>query len=202
MYQSWSVVFGEQPSSVKWNLLGSNDAFFNTQVGDNFSSGTTSKVGYEVIGRSDALGAPATTMTATGIPARKHLRVLISAVDSGGVLGLRMRFNNDSANNYSLRSSDNGAADGTFPSQPEITVGPESSACPHFAVVDIMNAQSEEKLVVSHCTFRGTAGAANLPGRRVSQSKWVNTSAQISRIDIVSPNNYAISSGFIVEGRD
>lgn len=29
-YQSWSVVFGEQPSAAKWNILGSNDSHFNT----------------------------------------------------------------------------------------------------------------------------------------------------------------------------
>jgi hypothetical protein len=29
-YQSWSVVFGEQPSAAKWNILGTNDAGFNS----------------------------------------------------------------------------------------------------------------------------------------------------------------------------
>lgn len=32
-YQSWSVVFGEQPSAAKWNILGSNDASFNDGTG-------------------------------------------------------------------------------------------------------------------------------------------------------------------------
>lgn len=27
-YQAWSVVFGEQPSAAKWNILGTNDAAF------------------------------------------------------------------------------------------------------------------------------------------------------------------------------
>ncbi len=31
-YASWSVVFGEQPSASKWNILGSNDADFNTRT--------------------------------------------------------------------------------------------------------------------------------------------------------------------------
>lgn len=33
VYQSWSVVFGEQPSSAKWNILGANDASFNDGTG-------------------------------------------------------------------------------------------------------------------------------------------------------------------------
>jgi hypothetical protein len=32
-YQTWSVVFGEQPSAAKWNILGTNDASFNDGTG-------------------------------------------------------------------------------------------------------------------------------------------------------------------------
>lgn len=32
-YQSWSVVFSEQPSAAKWNILGTNDASFNDGTG-------------------------------------------------------------------------------------------------------------------------------------------------------------------------
>lgn len=32
-YQSWSVVFGEQPSAAKWNILGTNDAYFDSIIG-------------------------------------------------------------------------------------------------------------------------------------------------------------------------
>lgn len=41
-YASWSVVFGEQPSAAKWNILGSNDASFNDGTGiANMSMATT-----------------------------------------------------------------------------------------------------------------------------------------------------------------
>lgn len=32
-YSSWSVVFGEQPSAAKWNILGENDESFNDGTG-------------------------------------------------------------------------------------------------------------------------------------------------------------------------
>lgn len=32
-YQAWSVVFGEQPSASKWNILGTNDAGFYDGTG-------------------------------------------------------------------------------------------------------------------------------------------------------------------------
>lgn len=33
MYTAWSVVFGEQPSTSKWNILGTNDASFADGTG-------------------------------------------------------------------------------------------------------------------------------------------------------------------------
>jgi len=32
-YAAWSVSFGEQPSTAKWNILGTNDASFNNGTG-------------------------------------------------------------------------------------------------------------------------------------------------------------------------
>lgn len=32
-YQAWSVVFGEQPTASKWNILGTNDASFHDGTG-------------------------------------------------------------------------------------------------------------------------------------------------------------------------
>lgn len=50
-YQSWSVVFGEQPSAAKWNILGTNDASFadgtgiaNMEIG---SGHTSLKIDYK-----------------------------------------------------------------------------------------------------------------------------------------------------------
>lgn len=34
-YTSWSVVFGEQPSAAKWNIIGTNAASFNDSTGIN-----------------------------------------------------------------------------------------------------------------------------------------------------------------------
>jgi hypothetical protein len=33
-YQSWSVTFNEQPTFTKWNILGTNDDYFNTSLTD------------------------------------------------------------------------------------------------------------------------------------------------------------------------
>lgn len=36
-YASWSVVFGEQPTASKWNILGTNDAHFYDFLGDDLA---------------------------------------------------------------------------------------------------------------------------------------------------------------------
>jgi len=36
-YASWSVVYGEQPSAAKWNILGTNDAHFYSFLGANLA---------------------------------------------------------------------------------------------------------------------------------------------------------------------
>lgn len=41
-YTAWSVVFGEQPSAAKWNILGTNDASFNDGTGLN--NGSTQQI--------------------------------------------------------------------------------------------------------------------------------------------------------------
>lgn len=62
-YASWSVVFGEQPSAAKWNILGTNDASFNDGTG----------IGAGVIGNSQL---------ATGVPVQV-VSVSYSAVATG-----------------------------------------------------------------------------------------------------------------------
>jgi hypothetical protein len=54
-YQSWSVVFGEQPSAAKWNILGTNDAGFN--------SGTALPIGSCVQVAQNTISAVATGTT-------------------------------------------------------------------------------------------------------------------------------------------
>lgn len=63
-YTAWSVVFGEQPSAAKWNILGTNDAHFYSFLGDNtawqdwtptfvnLSGGTLNYSKYIVIGKT------------------------------------------------------------------------------------------------------------------------------------------------------
>lgn len=53
-YASWSVVFNEQPSASKWNILGTNDAYFSSYI---------DRVGFPIQVQSNATTAVATGTT-------------------------------------------------------------------------------------------------------------------------------------------
>lgn len=201
-YQVWDVVAFEQPTSSKWNILGDNDAFFNDQIGANFSAGTTSTVWLEEIGRQ-TLGSAGDTVTVSALPARKHLVVFATFIDTGGTINVSARFNSDTGSNYSARGSTGGAADVTASSATSIGLS-ETGAFPHFVIMEIMNISAEEKVFYARVTTPGTAGAGNLPGRVEASGKWVNTSSQISSISLFNAGtgDFAIGSSAVVLGHD
>lgn len=63
-YASWSVVFGEQPSAAKWNILGTNDASFNDGTGIDNDVITDTKLVYGKIYRRQ--GGSATDWSTQG----------------------------------------------------------------------------------------------------------------------------------------
>lgn len=159
--------------------------------------------GWTELGRM-TLGVQGNVLTVGNLPVKKYLRLRGFVINNGTNVALPLRFNNDSGANYALRLTDNGAADGTFTGQTEITLAPASINAPHYFEVSVINTTAQEKLIIGHTTIQGTAGAGNLPSRRISQSKWANTAAPITRVDIVSgtANNYAAASELIVDGKD
>lgn len=48
-YQTWSVVYGEQPSATKWNILGQNDESFNDGTGIGNGAITLAKLASDVL---------------------------------------------------------------------------------------------------------------------------------------------------------
>lgn len=191
----------EQPTLAKWNILGSNDAFFNSQIGALFGSGTTSKVWWEELGRTELSGAD-DTISVTSLPARKHLYVYVSALATGGTIGTQLRFNNDSGANYAWRRSANGAADGTAVSQTYLN---DTSLMANMFILEatITNISGQEHIGNTVVSNAGTAGAGNAPNRLEGSAKWATTS-QITRIDClnVGTGNFAIGSLMVVLGHD
>lgn len=88
-YQAWSVVFGEQPSAAKWNILGTNDARFESWITTdvrmyvgNFTltaNGTKSITGVGFTPKVVQFFQLSTTGTATGVNTSMY-----GAMDSSG----------------------------------------------------------------------------------------------------------------------
>jgi hypothetical protein len=162
--------------------------------------GAGSGVWWEEIGRTTLSGA-ADVITVSGIPTRKYLMVVSNLYPSGSISS-SLRFNNDSANNYSARDSGNGGADTTRTSQSSISVGASNSEM--FTQHFIRNVSNKEKVVDYRTTFITAAGAATVPERQEGAGKWANTSTQITRIDFVNTQSgdYAAGSEVIVLGHN
>ena len=134
------------------------------------------------------------------ITAKKYLWVQVYCKGHTG--DINMKFNNDTAGNYARRYSSDGAGDVTNASQTSVNnmIG-GGQVTPCFTNFFIINNSANEKLIIGHDVSRGTAGAANAPHRLEFVSKWANTSAQITEIDVDSTaTNFSSDSMIKVYG--
>lgn len=158
---------------------------------------------WEELGRT-TLTSVGSTITITGIPARKYLKIIGNLVDNGSAITGTMTFNNDSTANYAQTNSTAGGADGSLASQNSLVVAVDSAATPRIFEMEVVNNTAKEKLFQGHAISQGAAGAATVPIRREINGKWANTSTQITRVDVQTStaNNFAVGSEVIVLGHD
>ena len=201
-YAAWSVSAFEQPSTSKWNILGTNDVFFNTQVGSNFSSGTGSTVWWEELGRT-TLSSAGDTISIASFSARKYLKLIISCLPSGAITAI-VRFNNDSGSNYASVYTTNGGAASSLTSDTSFLADVDNAAVSKFAEFEIVNISSQPKLVIGNMVTENASGAGTYPNMRDIRAKWQNTSAQITRVDVVNTaaGDFASGSQVVVLGHD
>ena len=123
--------------------------------------------------------------------AKEHLHVEVHFQNTSTVT--LMAFNADTTEgNYSSRRSNNGASDGTYTDNPfdwgaYLGQGGAASTGGGFLTCDIINKSDKEKLCFGHFTSSDAGNEA--PVRTEFVFKWVNTSAQITRIQLWSGSN-------------
>ena len=147
------------------------------------------------------LGSAGDTIDSGTITAKDNLMVLIHEIGSGSITGF-LQFNSDTGSNYSERTSENGASDGTATSQTKIRV--DRGNTENFIVCKIRNNTSQEKLVISECAGLGSAGSGTAPERWETVGKWANTSNQITSIQVqnASGGSFDTGSEMVVLGCD
>jgi hypothetical protein len=166
----------------------------------NFAKTGADGIWWEELGRT-TLVAAGDTISCASLPVRKYLRILFSLQASGAIVPT-LRFNNDSGNNYAERY----LFSGSFGSSTSVTnIGnlSNSGAVPGFGFADIENIQGITKHGVLHDCFADNT-PATAPDYIDFWFKWCNTSAQISRIDMINTGagDFAIGSQLVVLGHN
>lgn len=217
-YQAWSVVFGEQPTAAKWNILGTNDESFHDGTGidddailqrhiaDNQilpAQLTSAARWWEELARVTwSSGGVLDTGTFT---AKKYLRIILFDTQTSAY-GSDIIFNNDSGANYAFARTLEGGAFSSQVSQNSIEFMGNYKG-PQMATAEFINIASAEK--PGNTTWvsgprAGTVGsAAQVPTHGEYAQKWTG-SAQITRVAATrrSSTNYAAGSELIVLGHD
>jgi hypothetical protein len=191
--------------NIKDGALNTNNSVVTNNITDSAVTFVkTSGIGWELLG-STTLGSAGDTMTISSITARKHLKMVIYGIATGGTISLTLRFNNDSGNNYAARYSDNNGADGTVTSTSGLPFDSGApGAYPFLVELEVVNVLAQEKLAIAHLIAQNTAGAGTAPARRDLVGKWANTATQITRVDVLNTGtgDCAIGSTVSVWGRD
>ena len=106
----------------------------------------------------------------------------------------------DTSANYASRYSNNGGSDSTQTSLGSMKLNGNQNQAANvgrFVNVFIINNSSNEKLAISNYVFQNTAGAGNAPSRVEGVHKWINTSNQIDKIQITTPDGNINSDGIM-----
>jgi len=149
-----------------------------------------------------ALSSTSDTIDSGTFTAKKNLKVI--AYTKGANTELQFRFNSDSGSNYASRRSGDGGGDSTFTSQDKSKVNATggASTTETYMTAHITNISNKEKLVISDQVASEATGAGNAPRRSEAVTKWTNTSAQITSIQLINnaSGDFAVGSYITVLG--
>tara|TARA_R110002020_G_scaffold108512_2_gene251431 strand:+ start:1542 stop:2015 length:474 start_codon:yes stop_codon:yes gene_type:complete len=123
-------------------------------------------------------------------------------INASGSAGTNLRVNSDASGNYAYRFSSNGQADTTLTTQGivELRVLYGNS----FGTMNIINKSAQAKLFIIHEVAQNTASASNAPQRQQNVTKWVDTSAQITSLQLSNDGggDFAAGSTITIWGTD
>jgi len=149
--------------------------------------------------------APAATLTTGTFPARRFLKLEISAEPFAGNENLCIQFNGDTAAHYSTRMSYNNGAESTAINEAFGRLATSASTLRYYGVVDINNQTSPA--TAKRCIVAGSTGgtAGDTPNSYAGRIAWANTTDAITSIQITSSTgaqNIVADSRIDVYGAD
>ena len=149
------------------------------------------------------LSSGAATIDTGTFTAYENLMIQMK-INAANSIGTRLRVNNDSGTNYSMRTSSNGGSDGTSINESKFSIMDTStSGQSEFYTIFVQNEADKEKLFICEGTSNNGNGAGNAPRRRELAGKWANTSSNITQVNVVdhyAGSNFAAGSYITVWG--
>jgi hypothetical protein len=161
--------------------------------------------GWVELGRT-TLGGTADEITVSSLADKRYYMVLSHILD-GGIARNKVRVGNssiDTGSNYSIRTSQNGSADGTGINENLWNLTVDGTDDDKFSIGYIANYASKEKLSQWWSIERGLVNATDIGGRMECVGKWANTSNVIDTIRFLndSTGDYVSGSEVVVLGYD
>ena len=126
------------------------------------------------------------SLTSGTFTAKKYLMV-VTNLNASTNSACSYQFNDDTGANYNTRYNEDGGTDGTWKLTGALPIGrAQGSNSPSYQVSYIINKSDQEKLTISEdVSNKAGTGSGNAPHRQETVGKWANTSAQITKINIV-----------------
>ena len=149
------------------------------------------------------LGSDGDTFDTGTFTAKKNMRIIVWTKGTTGGTYQSLRFNDDTGSNYARRRSEAGTSDGTVTSADHWQTSDSDIA--HgggYTVTDITNISDKEKIGITHSVMGSSSGAGTAPDRDEFVNKWANTSAQITKIQVLNngSGNFVAGSYITVLG--
>lgn len=181
----------------------------NSAISDIYYSKVETPQGYtptpfwQEIGRTRLTGA-GDTITVSSLPARRHLRIIVALLATGGTISAALTFNGDTGSNYSIQASTDFGAGGDGTSAANASMLGAAAAEDSYLTIDVLNIATTQKLFMSLNIQSGGASATTAPDSRTVYGKWSNTSDAISSLTLTNAGtgDFAIGSEVVVLGHD
>jgi hypothetical protein len=173
-------------------------------IGFPYTSISNPKEWWQEIGRT-TLTVAGDTITVSGLPPRKHLKIIVLELATGGTLDTSMRFNSDSSTNYNYNYSifdGNTNTNSTGQTGLPLETGTVASGDHNKATVEVLNIAAREKTAEVRALKHVAASPGGSPF--FVFARWANTSVEINRVDVINTGtgDFAIGSEVIVLGHD
>ncbi len=153
---------------------------------------------WKIIARN-TLPVAATSLVMDNIPSRSFLRVLIQYGARSTTGNVLLRMNNDSAGNYTFIEETTASA---RVSQTEIDIiDAAATSLGYFHTIDIVNIPGLVKSITAESIARITA-ASTAQTHFTIKGTWVNTTAAITRLDVISSTSatFPVGTSIVVLG--